>query len=532
MSQINSMPGILGTSSILGKRDLTGQHSSTQKSARSRTTIQHDTIMTDSNVITLNYGIQIRCVFDIVNDLSVYISFVKFFLEYEKFSQANRIKYATLIDSVVTKLIDFIKIGRIDLNDYGIDGLSSLLQNGVYIQLDNIYMYRSKKFTEFFKEKFDIISSHALSSEQTEEQTKEQKEEYKQIFKFFDDFKDLIKLVVGIIEQHVKNNLLRRENANNLIKILDATIKSLVVGKNFSDYLKGCFDVSKHANLKILYDDDSVDEFYNEARHGRDDTLWILFKKDYSVNCTNLDLYYNPYDSSPQFFFKYDYFKYRFLLNSCLFITDVFKTPDEINKKLAYFFGNNYVKKTIRNCKNTSNHTHISFNKLIDGRNQNIKPDIKIIFALLIICHYYQDKLYNLFLNTRIINSDCKKLVFRPKDEHIIEFKEEYTQDEYDDYLKVLFDTFYEGSDDSTIKDNRYFWLNIVNLYKLTSGRVPTVEFRIQHGSDDPEEISKACILYNNLIKYAIELSRLINSGISIHNILNLSILSQFLILD
>jgi hypothetical protein len=114
-----------------------------------------------------------------------------------------------------------------------------------------------------------------------------------------------------------------------------------------------------------------------------------------------------------------------------------------------------------------------------------------------------------LFLKNRNI-SHCKKLVFNKHEKHIL-FKKVYTSDEYDECLKVLFDTFYEGSDDSKIRDNINYWLSIVNLYKLTSdGRVPTVQFRIQHSSADSIELSNASILYSNLINYAIELSTVI----------------------
>ena len=50
--------------------------------------------------------------------------------------------------------------------------------------------------------------------------------------------------------------------------------------------------------------------------------------------------------------------------------------------------------------------------------------------------------------------------------------------------------------------------LILLNLYILNDEKRPyTIEFRIKHGSIDAEELKKVCILYENIINYAIELS-------------------------
>lgn len=88
-------------------------------------------------------------------------------------------------------------------------------------------------------------------------------------------------------------------------------------------------------------------------------------------------------------------------------------------------------------------------------------------------------------MKTRSNNYYCKKNDFNyARDFNIIS--------DYDINLEIFFTIFYT----SNIKENRYYWLNLVNLYKIddiTAKRPPTIEFRIKHGSSDAEELEKVC---------------------------------------
>jgi len=158
------------------------------------------------------------------------------------------------------------------------------------------------------------------------------------------------------------------------------------------------------------------------------------------------------------------------------------------------------------NCSNTSQHIHISFN--IDDN--NIQPDIYIILAIVFICHHFQNDIFKLFLITRSDNSFCKKLNFNIND------YADFT-DNYNDNLKLIMKMFFNDND-------RYYWLNLVNLYSIDKYpnyiRPYTIEFRIKHGSSDPNELYNVSKLYENIINYAILLSSFIqktNNIISFH---------------
>ena len=73
--------------------------------------------------------------------------------------------------------------------------------------------------------------------------------------------------------------------------------------------------------------------------------------------------------------------------------------------------------------------------------------------------------------------------------------------------MRIIMKIFYTD-DQTTNKLNRYFWLNLMNLYKITNNNRPyTIEFRLKHGSIDATELKNVCILYENIINNAIKLS-------------------------
>jgi hypothetical protein len=74
--------------------------------------------------------------------------------------------------------------------------------------------------------------------------------------------------------------------------------------------------------------------------------------------------------------------------------------------------------------------------------------------------------------------------------------------------------------------DNRYYWLNILNLFKFSINKPYTIEFRLKHGSTDAEELGYVCKLYENIITYATELLRTYYDDIvAIKNIARIKIL-------
>jgi hypothetical protein len=496
--------------------------------------------------IKLNYGIEIECVFDIIDNLSVYISFIHVFFIMNSIKFESPVNLARLdmftssFNLVLEELISFIENCNIE------DIKELLINNHIYEELKKIYDNNKnyyKLFENYHKEilllaqrirtrstrstrtttsistaraaravrEREIISIPSESSDtKGSDDSISDDSKYNEIVKFINDFTIFIKNVIKAIVKYIKVN----PQYYTIFKThIDRIIELLVIGGDFFNDFDDRFKLNSEENLQIFNENntDTMGDFYEKSRNNND-KLYLFLTQDCSVICTDKKLYKDIKSG------KIELDKFKFLLNECEFITQVFKTPNDIERLLNIFFTNQTVDKNILNCEKTSNHVHISFN--IDDT--IIKPDIKHIIALLCICHYFQDEIYMLFLKTRSDNYYCAKLNYNPNDT-IIRFKDSYTDDDYDKIIEHLFDIFYNSSDKSTIKLNRYFWLNIVNLYKLTGiNRPATVEFRIKHGSTDAEEMKMVCILYKNIIDFAIRLSIIITDDSKISNIYHL----------
>lgn len=538
---------------MLAKRGLSTSVVSPQKSAsREKKRLRQTEVSTGDIIlseeltggITLNYGIEIECVFDIIDNLSVYISFIHVFfimnrIKFDKFeSPVNLTRldmFTRSFNLVLEELISFIE-------NYDIEDIKILLiNNPIYEELKKIYNNDKnyyKLFENYHKEilllaqrttrttrtttsrltrstaraaraarEGEIISMPSESSD-----TKGSDDsKYNEIIKFINDFTIFIKNVIDAIVKYIKVN---PQYYTSFKEHIDRIIELLVIGGDFFNDFDDRFKLNSDENLQIFNENntDTMGDFYEKSRNNND-KLYLFLTQDCSVICTDKKLYKDIKSGRTET----DLDKFKFLLNECEFITQVFKTPNDIERLLNIFFTNQTVEKNILNCEKTSNHVHISFN--IDDT--IIKPDIKHIIALLCICHYFQDEIYMLFLKTRNDNYYCAKLNYKPNDTNdtIISF----TDDDYDKIIEHLFDIFYNSSDKSTIKLNRYFWLNIVNLYKLTGKNRPaTVEFRIKHGSTDAKEMKMVCMLYKNIIDFAIRLSIIIPDNSKISDIYHL----------
>ena len=149
-----------------------------------------------------------------------------------------------------------------------------------------------------------------------------------------------------------------------------------------------------------------------------------------------------------------------------------------------------------------------------------ILPNIYIIISLVCVCYYFQDEIFKLFLITRTNNLYCSKLNFNLSLEEDFNFIN--NDDNYNNNLNKIMKIFYTD-DQTTNKFNRYFWLNLMNLYKIADNNRPyTIEFRLKHGSIDATELKNVCILYENIINYAIKLSEQIKNETNIINCKNI----------
>lgn len=461
--------------------------------------------------IELNYGIEIECVFELIDEFTTYIYFISYYLrQYIHGTYDNQIAN---LNQIIDELMELIN------TQYKSDDLTN---NSVYNELLKIYN-DDKQYNEYFINEFDLISHNAiLIAKSMDEETPEKKgikqsfikkyikqmedisplsssddENIQKFITFIIDLKKIINIIIDIIIEKYNNVDTSYEYRSKYYDFLNLlflnsnndgyTYNSLTPKFNYR------FDLTQ-SKIKIYDLKTTIQDFYKKSSTTDKDTVHLYLTYDASVICTNKLIYNNIISG--------DVVNYKYLLNNCEFITQVFKNIDDIKSSLSIFFNDPVISKTILNCQSTSNHVHISFNE----HNEIIKPNICIIIAIVSICHYFQDNIFELFLKTRLDNIYCKKLNSYTRDDDEM-FNIYNYDDEYDKNLEKIFEYFYEG--ELSISDNRYYWLNLVNLYRNHNNikRPPTIEFRIKHGSSDANELGNVCILYKNIINFAIKLT-------------------------
>jgi hypothetical protein len=459
--------------------------------------------------IVLNYGIEIECVFELLDELTVLHCFIEFYSKDIDENMKNK------FDEMINNLLIIISLIKTE----------TLQDNEIYKDL--ISLRKTKRPYEFFNEKYKFIVDNAIA---IHKEVEDIQPEINNFLRFINDLYNFINKIIEILlnsEEIPKDH----ESYKKILEIFEIEID------NIKEVFKTRFNLNDN-NIEIYYEEnmasvDAIDEMtieqldeqsmliktngktikdFMEKSKNPGEKINLLLTEDRSVECDNSILYKNIISGSSGILRKYKY-----LLNKCEFITQVFKTTDEVRDKLKLFFTNEVINKTILNCLSTSNHVHISFNQ----SNSIIKPDIRTIFIIVVICHMFQDKIFDLFLNTRKDNKYCKKMTYNG----IYEFFYEENQIarciivddmQYNKNLDKILTVFFGGSEEeinsSTIHNFRYYWLNLVNLFgieKIQNERPPTIEFRIKHGSADAEELKMVCMLYENIIKEAIRLTDL-----------------------
>jgi len=483
--------------------------------------------------IYLNFGIEIECVFELIDTFGVYIWFIDVFLKLNK--ATNRKNSLVRINSapshVFNKLIDEL-IDITDLLKAGSPDFDNLFKregDNCKEAYDTLYIYKNgaqdyrKVFLTFLKiiifnskdnvldinPKPEIDEAVLLGDPEIGNYTPVIIEKHYDTMKNF--FGNLTILINSIIFHGIRyiRELGNKENDKIIKDIFIKFFKNFVIGpgytndvfkKRFSDY------ITKASKIKI-YDGISLcsDDFYRLSEHQRRD-IHLLLIEDASVVCDD-ELIYEKIVSGESYV-------YEFLLNKCEFITQVFNNTSEI-ERLHNFFTNEQINMRLFNCKNTSNHVHISFNK----NKELIKPDLYNILAIVCVCLYFQEEIYKLFLITRSNNKHCEKLMIENTmtDYNTYDIPSDYYTDNavYNKVLIKILHHFYNNPSilHTGFNDYRYYWLNLLNLINMNEYDIkdwkkpPTIEFRLKHGSTDATELKNFCILYENIIIYAIKLS-------------------------
>lgn len=414
-------------------------------------------------VITLKYGIEIECVFELLDQFDAYFYFIKFCsnMNYTEDTKLETIKvFMEIINNVIEKN---------NINDYDKSKNTDILQNNIYKELND-----TESYDTFLKTNLDklIKTTTNLSP-------------YSKAKEFIEKWTIFLNTALLLIKTELDHQILAYKinheaySSYDVINILLNGNKDLLdVYNNFINR----FDLTQ-SKIKLF---DSIDNFYTTS--SADDIINLLLKSDTSVICHNQLVYKNIQSG--------EIINYKFLLNNCEFITQPFNSIEEIGEKIALFFDDTVINNSLLNCSKTSQHVHISFN--INDR--NTRPDIYILLSIVCVCYYFQDEIFKLFLITRSNNSYCSKLnYYITKNNNIINDEENYEKN-----LENILNIFYTGHISS---DNKYYWLNILNLYIINEiSRPYTIEFRIKHGSNDVTELLNVCKLYENIIKYSIDI--------------------------
>ena len=423
--------------------------------------------------IILNYGIEIEAVFELINEHIAYNQFINYYLHNEERSFDTIKSLVKILNTCINKPIA-------DIEDIQ-DKINILKRNNIYITLTSdephskvIDAYLSTNLNKLIsadKKRLKLNNPHIS-------------DETKQIITEWSEF-----LNIGI--QIIKYMLYKCDSEYNILDVMSTllNINFELLNTVFISF-SNVFDLTSNRKIKLYDITTEIDNFYKATP--QDDEIFLCLTEDLSVICNN-NLYTNI--SSGKFV------KYYKLLNKCEFITQPFKTIDDVIRKVNIFFDDPIIKDTLLNCDATSQHVHISFN----NSSGIIKPDIHLVLSIVCVCYHFQNELFTLFLDTRSNNKFCQKLNYH--DSHM-----SFIYNIHDDYDRTIYNIssiFYKKHDTTeNYYYNKFYWLNILNLYKFGphDDKPYTIEFRIKQGSTDTEELGNVCKLYENIINYAIEL--------------------------
>jgi ribosome-associated toxin RatA of RatAB toxin-antitoxin module len=480
--------------------------------------------------IILNYGIEIEAVFELINEYNAYNQFIKFYL--------NNI---TNNDKINTTMRDFIKILKLcientdDDNDNQIILKNEIKENNIYIELIKTEKIKTKnkRIIEEEEEEADFLSGlgNSVVYKTIEEEIEIEKDNIDNFLgtnlnKLIDEAKRPINVKNESITDEIKNfindwyNFLNiaiiiiKYKLDNILSVKDRIVIYSLLNimspeENILENFKNIFELNNSIKLYNSIDED-INKFYQEEI--KENEIILLLTKDLSVICNDNKVYKDIISGK--------IVKYNYLLNNCEFITQPFKDIKDIEKKLSIFFNEPIINKTLLNCITTSQHVHISLN----NSKGIIKPDIYLILTIVCICNYFQDKIFKLFLITRTNNNYCKKLNYNntlEEENYIFNNNTNF----YNNNIIRILSIFYEKFDNiSDYYFNRYYWFNILNLYKLSDNSPYTIEFRLKHGSTDVLELCNVCKLYENIINYAINL---LNSNTNLREIKDIRIFKE-----
>jgi hypothetical protein len=444
--------------------------------------------------ITLNYGVEIEAVFELINEHIAYNQLIYYYIHNKENSIETIKKFIQIIITCIKNPesqskdiqaeINILKENEIykflspklEINEYtfldklGVDDNSELANNYIKTGLETLFNSSINK--PFNQTDIDL-----------DEETKNN----------IQNWSNFVNIGIIVIK-YMLEKLGSPYTIDDVITVLNIPME---FEKGLFNAFTNFFNFKLNKKIKLYK---LINNFSFEEQEDNEISLCLI--PDVTVICDNRKIYKNISSG--------EIIKYYKLLNHCEFITKPFKTIDNI-ANLGIFLNDPIIKDTLLNCANTSQHVHISFNK----NDSIIKPDIHLVLSIICVCYLFQEEIFKLFLITRSDNMYCKKLNYN-KDKILKNptyYNRIYTFDNimehaYNENIITILMLFYteDDFDEDKICENRYFWLNILNLYPTGFDKPYTIEFRLKHGSNDIEELHNTCKLYENIINYATEL--------------------------
>jgi hypothetical protein len=441
------------------------------------------TFIINSQKIILNYGVEIEAVFELINENIAYNQFINYYIHNKRASIETITKFINLIITCINNPPEAIE----EIQGY-IDKLkSNIIFNNLGRDESTFYNVPESENDRLSKEQYIEDRLNELIDLDTNKPLKKSTSRMSSVNNNIQNWSEFVNIGIIIIKYMLDKNK-SGYNIQDVINVLNIPVE---IQKNVFTAFTNIFDLTENKKIKLYNIIENIDEFYEQIQN--DDEICLCLTEDSSVICDNMKVYTNI--SSGKIVKSYK------LLNNCEFITKPFKSINDINK-LSIFFDDPIIKNTLLNCEKTSQHVHISFNK----NKKIIKPDIYLVLCIVCVCYHFQDEIFKLFLITRTDNIYCKKLNYNFTGDDVSDF--DIKINDYNTNLKKINNLFYKKYNNANFhRNNRYYWLNIINLYNHGDDDKPyTIEFRLKHGSIDIIELINVCKLYENIINYATEL--------------------------
>jgi len=319
-----------------------------------------------------------------------------------------------------------------------------------------------EKFLEYFNSNEEMETSNLITNINIFISTYEMTNDINQL-----------KQDLKLLFEDYKRNEDYDDDADEIITLLSKILKMKKIEPRYTSY-----EITKKYEIKIKdFEDTEIKEDF-------------AIMTDGSVECLEkICKLYHKIDDKPDNFTNIES---KSVFEYIEFVSRIFESPTDVkngltnlNKKIDEFFG-----KELFNSNKTSNHIHFSLNK--NGEIQTAK-DPEFIMVFISLWYILEEFIFSLCAYFRKGEKFCKSI-----SSHIKDLPLNIINGITEKYILQLCSTQYFDLTD------RSHTLNITNLFETdVKSDKPTLEIRIKHGSNDPEETYQFCILIEKIVRKA-----------------------------